>query len=234
MTLPARAFTCKLGSLNPDSLPPNGFWRVIWNGSQWYVQATHCATGSGMRFTYGTFTTGSVELGLADGGSYSADGTIQIVVAKSKVGNPQPGSQLTAVNADARTIAGNCPGSPAAFAPVDGTGNGTYALSSCGTVDVPTSAPPRPYSLAFAGPNPSRGRTTLQYTLPERVPVRMEVFSIAGRRVARLVNDVQGPGTYTVAFVTNGPGGRSLGPGIYLVKLSAGREERHLRVVALQ
>jgi hypothetical protein len=227
-------FTFKLSSLNPDSLPPNAFWRVIWNNSSWYVQATHCATATGMRFTYGTFTTGSVELGLTDGGSYSADGTIQIIVAKSKVGNPQPGQTLTLVNADSRIVAGNCPGSPAAFAPVDGTGNGTYAMASCGALDVPNTGSTRTTTLAFAGPNPFQNRTTLKYTLPERVPVRIEVFSVAGRRVARLVEDVQGPGAYTVPFAIAGPGARALGPGIYLVKLTAGREERRLRLVALQ
>ncbi len=227
-------FTFKLGSLNPDSLPPNAFWRVIWNNSGWYVQATHCATATGMRFTYGTFTTGSVELGPADGGSYSADGTIQIIVGKSKVGSPQPGQTLSLVNADSRLVTGNCPGSPAAFAPVDGTGNGSYALASCGALDVGNAGPGRTLTLAFAGPNPFQRRTTLQYTLPQRAPVRIEVFSVAGRRVARLVDDVQGAGSYTVPFAISGGGARSLGPGIYLVKMTAGHEERRLRLVALQ
>jgi hypothetical protein len=226
-------FTFKLGSLNPDSLPPNGFWRVIWNGSSWYVQATKCATAPGMRYTYGTFTTGSVELGLADAGSISPDGKIQIVIAKSKVGNPQPGQQLTAVNADARTVAGNCPGSPAAFAPVDTTGNGSYTMASCALVDVPRSGGSEALALSLAGANPFQGRTTLRYTLPTRQPVRVEVFTVSGRRVARLVNAVQGPGSYTATFALD-ERGRPLGSGVYLVRLVAGKEERQLRVVALQ
>ena len=227
-------FTFKLGSLDPGNLPPNGFWRVIWNSSTWYVQATHCATGTGMRYTYGTFTTGSVELGLADGGSMSSDGTIQIIIAKSKVGNPQPGTSLTAVNADTRTIVGNCPGSPAAFAPVDTTGNGTYALASCGVVGVPEPTAQPGLDLAVAGANPFRDRTALRYSLPVRMSVRIEVFTVAGRRVARLVDGVQEPGLHSVAFALAEPQGRSLGSGVYLVKLRAGREERLIRLVALQ
>ncbi|TMQ65845.1 MAG: T9SS type A sorting domain-containing protein [Candidatus Eisenbacteria bacterium] len=225
-------FTFKVGSLDPDNLPPNAFWRVIWNSFTWYVQATKCATASGMRYSYGTFGTGSVELGLADGGSVSPDGTIQIIVAKSKVGNPQPGQQLTAVNADARTVAGNCPGSPAAFAPVDTTGNGTYTMATCGTVAVDPWKSPG-LSLALAGANPFKGRTLLTYSLPRRLPVRVEVFGVTGQRVARLAEGVQGPGTYTVALESN-LRGRSLGPGIYMVRMTAGKEERHLRVVAIQ
>lgn len=127
-------FTIQVASLNPDSLPPNAFWRVIWGGSQWYVMATKCATASAVRYSYGTFTTGSVELGLADAGQVTPDGTIRITIGKSKVGQPQPGQQLIAVNADSRTVVGNCPGSPAGFAPVDTTGNGTYTLTPCSPV----------------------------------------------------------------------------------------------------
>src|SRR5207247_8272177 len=76
-------FTIKLGSLNPDSLPPNGFWRVIWNNSSWYVQATHCGTGPDLRYTYGTFSTGSVQLGLADRGSLAVDGRVPLLGGKS-------------------------------------------------------------------------------------------------------------------------------------------------------
>jgi len=224
-------FTIKVASLDPGNLPPNGFWRVIWNGNQWYVQATKCATASSVRYSYGTFTTGSVELGLADAGSIALDGTIRILIGKSKVGSPQPGQQLTAVNADARTVAGNCPGSPAAFAPIDVTGSGTYNLATCtvGVGDDPVVL--GGVSLALAGANPFLGRTALTYTLPTRVPVRMEVYRVSGQRVAMLVDGVQGPGVYRVPLESRG---RGLGPGIYMVKMSAGSVERHLRVVALE
>jgi hypothetical protein len=226
-------FTFKLGNVNSDSLPPNGFWRVIWNNSTWYVQATHCGIGTDMRYTYGTFTTGSVELGLADGGSMSPNGTIQIIVAKSKVGNPQPSQQLTLVNADSRVVVGNCPGSPAAFAPVDATGTGSYTLSPCYLLGV-SDLESRSLRLSLAGANPFRERTAISYSLPARAAVRIDVYSVNGRRVARLVDQVRDAGTYTVGFDLRGPDGRSPGPGIYLVKLTAGRDEQSMRIVALQ
>ncbi len=224
-------FTFKLASLNPDSLPPNGFWRVIWNNSSWYVQATHCGIGPGLRYTYGTFSTGSVELGLADGGSMSPNGTIQIIVGKSKVGSPRAGQQLTLVNADARTIVGNCPGSPAAFAPIDGTAMGSYTLTPCELLDVANAEAPA-LGLSLAGANPFHDRTTLRYSLPLRARVRIDVYSVAGQRVSRLVDEVRDAGTYVVEL--GSATRRPLGPGIFLVKLTAGGEQRSVRVVALQ
>ena len=226
-------FTIRVGSLNPDSLPPNGFWRVIWDNSGWYVQATHCATGAGARFSYGTFSTGAVELGLADAGTLSPDGTIRIWLGKSKVGSPQAGSQLAQVNADSRTIVGNCPGSPGAFAPVDTTGFGSYTLTACQTAAV---APPPPpdLALALAGSNPFRQRTELRYALPARLPVRVEVFTVAGRRVATLASGVEEAGVHTLPLAPVHAGGVLPGSGVYLVKLTAGGHVSSLRVVAIE
>src|SRR5262249_49502659 len=63
------AFGVHVAGINPDSLPPNVFWRVIWSGpgGQRYVDVTNCATG-GLASHYGHFTsTGSALDGAADG-----------------------------------------------------------------------------------------------------------------------------------------------------------------------
>src|SRR5262249_1330463 len=118
----AFVLTMKVSSLNPASLPPNALWRMMWEGpgtgvtNRHYVGMINCAVG-GVSYEYGHFTsTSSVRDGGADDGSFSADGTIQITIAKSKVGTglglPVPGTLLTGFQADCRSIVGNCPGSP--------------------------------------------------------------------------------------------------------------------------
>ena len=126
--------TMKVTSLNLSSLPPDAFWRIIWQGpgtgtaNQHYVDVVNCATG-GLSSHYGHFTTGSVQDGLTDAFSLSPDGTIQITIAKSKVGSPVPGTLLSAVNGDARDIIGTCPVmGTAAFAPIDVTNSGQYVV----------------------------------------------------------------------------------------------------------
>ena len=65
-----------------------------WTHSCRYL-LVNCATG-GLSSHYGHFTTGSVQDGLTDAFSLSPDGTIQITIAKSKVGSPVPGTLLSA------------------------------------------------------------------------------------------------------------------------------------------
>ncbi|HEY2625202.1 MAG TPA: dockerin type I domain-containing protein [Candidatus Udaeobacter sp.] len=103
-------FKMKVGALTP--VPPNSRWRMVWNSvetpdEQFYVGMTSDAN-SNVTFEYGTVATASLvvlgvptenPLGAADAGSnFNADGTITIYIDKSKVGSPQPGDLLGAVN----------------------------------------------------------------------------------------------------------------------------------------
>jgi Dockerin type I domain len=103
-------FKMKVGSLT--TVPPNSRWRMVWNSvaspdEQFYVGMT-TDQNSNVSFEYGTLATASLvvlgvptenPLGAADAGSnFNGDGTITIYIDKSKVGNPQPGDLLGAVN----------------------------------------------------------------------------------------------------------------------------------------
>ncbi len=105
-------FKMKVGNLS--TVPPNSRWRMVWDSpasvdEQYYVGMT--SDGSNppvVSFEYGRLQTASlVVLGVpteifvaaADPASnYNVDGTISIFVAKSALGNPQPGDLLGAVN----------------------------------------------------------------------------------------------------------------------------------------
>jgi hypothetical protein len=108
-------FKMKVGNLT--TMPPNSRWRMVWNSvaspvEQFFVGMT-TDQNSAVTFEYGTLETvaeppGPVgilglptehPLGSADAGSnFNADGTITIFIDKSKVGSPQPGDLLGAVN----------------------------------------------------------------------------------------------------------------------------------------
>ena len=111
-------FKMKVGNLT--TLPPNSRWRMVWdwvgtaanpnNDEQYYVGMTtdNATPTPNVTFEYGTVKTLSevvigipeeIPLGTPDAGSnFNADGTITIFVDKSKVGSPQPGDLLGAVN----------------------------------------------------------------------------------------------------------------------------------------
>lgn len=125
-------FTIKVRGLDPSNLPLNAFWRASWIdplvGNRWFVRMANCP--SGVRYEYGVYSFGSAILGLADDGSYGADGSISIAIDKDKINQPQPGDDLTEVGGDTAIIAGPCPegSAPAAYPPVDATGTGSYTL----------------------------------------------------------------------------------------------------------
>ena len=120
-------FKMKVNSL-AGSLPPNSRWRIIWNSytaqavagnsaaQQWYVGMRTDANGVAS-FQYGTLADAGVpavfviseqQQNPADPASnYQPDGTITVIVPKSAVGNPQPGTLLGAVGG--RTFTGDTP-----------------------------------------------------------------------------------------------------------------------------
>ena len=81
--------------------------------------------------------------------------------------------------------------------------------------------------LAFAlepnQPNPFGLRTTLRFALPKASHVRLEVFDLAGRRVATVVDGPREAGRHLVPFEPT-----SLASGVYFT-LQAGRSRRRAR-----
>lgn len=81
----------------------------------------------------------------------------------------------------------------------------------------PVPAPDQPvYALRFEQnyPNPFSDATTLTYSLPKPMHIRLAVYDVLGREVERLVDAGQSEGTYTVDF-----DGSWLPAGIYYARI---------------
>jgi large repetitive protein len=87
---------------------------------------------TGVEFEYGALdATGIFQTqGAADKGTFTADGTIKVTIATSKVGSPAAGAVLTAINADTVVLVGGA--GTGLLANVDTTSEGTYTLRACG------------------------------------------------------------------------------------------------------
>ncbi len=89
-------------------------------------------------------------------------------------------------------------------------------------------------TLAAPRPNPSRGPTSVQLTLPHSAFVRADVLDINGRRVASLASQTLPAGTHALAWDGSMTGGERASPGVYLVRVKWAGFERTQRIVRLQ
>ena len=96
---------------------------------------------------------------------------------------------------------------------------------SSGSVPVAgvPAAVPGGFMMQTPRPNPARGPTELAFTLPEAAVVNVAVWDIAGRRVRTLAPGLSlGAGPHSLVWDGRDEDGASVGPGIYLARVTAG------------
>ena len=96
------------------------------------------------------------------------------------------------------------------------------------SVNSPSTMPLR-FSLEQNYPNPFNPVTTIRYSIASPEHVRLRVFDLLGREVARVVDQHQLPGTYGIPF----DAGR-LSSGVYFYRLEAGSHVATRRMLLLK
>jgi len=79
-------------------------------------------------------------------------------------------------------------------------------------------------------PDPARTGLALEYRLPTPGPAELELYDVAGRRLARRDLPGREAGVQRVALAE----GNRLGPGVYWVRLSQNRREVKAKVVVIR
>ena len=132
----------------------------------------------------------------------------------SFVTGPEDDRAPLPVNQTTNVLTGTTAGQPLTFAP-------NRVISA--TVEGAST-----FDLRKNHPNPVRTSTTIRYTLPEQLPVRMTLYNVLGQKVRTVVDAPRGPGTHEVQVDTE-----ALSSGVYFYRLKAGphRESRKLTVV---
>ncbi len=104
--------------------------------------------------------------------------------------------------------------------------NGNYVFIY-DTRDVVTDVPqpentlPDRYALAQNYPNPFNPSTTINYSLPERSVVRLNIYNILGRIVTTLVDEDQPAGKYQIIWNGKNNAGGQAATGVYFYRLEA-------------
>lgn len=85
------------------------------------------------------------------------------------------------------------------------------------------------FALRGARPNPTAGRFSLWFNLPDASPAHLEVFDLKGRRYVRRDVGAFGPGVHAVRI----EGSDGWAPGVYFARLTRGGQSRSARFVLI-
>ncbi|NQT24144.1 Ig-like domain-containing protein [candidate division KSB1 bacterium] len=82
-------------------------------------------------------------------------------------------------------------------------------------------------------PNPFNPVTSIQYSIPDALKVRLRVFDTLGREVVTLINKNQTAGVHTVMWNSKDRNGQSVSSGIYLYRLEINGQTKLTRRMLL-
>lgn len=85
--------------------------------------------------------------------------------------------------------------------------------------------------LSRPSPMPVGERTLIRYSLPSAAHVRLELHDVAGRRIARLLDEPREAGVHQLDWSPSDESGRRPAPGAYLMTLRVGEQQQIQRVV---
>ena len=92
------------------------------------------------------------------------------------------------------------------------------------TLDAPEppSVTPSRFAMFAPTPNPFRARAVITFDLPSEERVRIEAFSVDGRRVRTLLDETRPAGRHQMWWDGNDDVGRAVGQGVYFLRVTAG------------
>jgi len=87
---------------------------------------------------------------------------------------------------------------------------------------LPGNSLPREYSLGQNHPNPFNSVTTIEYDIPTRWHVTIEVYNVLGQKIRTLVDELKSAGDYQTTWDGDNSSGAEVSSGIYFYLLRAG------------
>ena len=110
-----------------------------------------------------------------------------------------------------------------------------YRGTATAVDDDPSGLLPNGFALDQNYPNPFNPTTTISYSLGAgQTMTNLAVFNVLGQKVATLVNEVQGPGNYTVTWNGASASGGRVASGIYFYRLTRGEDIQTRKMVLLK
>jgi regulation of enolase protein 1 (concanavalin A-like superfamily) len=93
---------------------------------------------------------------------------------------------------------------------------------------------PQGYALLGARPNPFNPSTNIQFQIPKRTRVRIDIFDVRGRLVRCLLDEDRPSGRHGVSWDGTNESGMPVASGVYIAQLKAGSYRNSIRMVLLK
>ncbi len=93
---------------------------------------------------------------------------------------------------------------------------------------------PYQFTLSQNYPNPFNPVTNIEYSLPERSHVTIEVYNVLGQRVRTLVDREESAGSYSISWNGTTTTGKPAATGVYLYRFRAGDYEETRKMLLLK
>ncbi len=88
--------------------------------------------------------------------------------------------------------------------------------------------------LGGVAPNPSAGAVTIEFELPARVPLSVDIYDVRGRHMRSIAREASAIGRGTRSWDGRDTAGLEVPPGLYFVELRAGNAVDHARLLRLR
>lgn len=112
--------------------------------------------------------------------------------------------------------------------------NLTYTTDVVNAIDDGTISAPGGFVLRQNYPNPFNPTTTIDYVLPVRSRVSLEIFNTLGQKIRTLVEATQPAGAQRISWDGRDENGAAVTSGIYLYKLRAGGIVQSRKMILLR
>jgi len=93
---------------------------------------------------------------------------------------------------------------------------------------------PDSYILGHNYPNPFNPSTTIEYSIPERTHVIINIYNIVGQKITTLVDEVKAAGKYYAVWDSRISGEGAVSSGIYFYRIEAGNHAESHKMVLIK
>lgn len=93
---------------------------------------------------------------------------------------------------------------------------------------------PRYFSLSQNYPNPFNPITTIEYSVPRRSNVKIEVLNMLGQKVRTLKDEIESPGTYKITWDGRSESGDAVSSGVYLYRFQTDENVQTRKMLLLK